>query len=66
MIEKAKNIAEMAEIYGVSEDVLIKQIEGHESLNNELQKLNFKGEWFFPKQQRSLIKYLGGDDGRVC
>lgn len=65
--EKARAMAEMAEIYDVSEEDFRYQLENHVTLMKALQRQHYKGKFFFPKQQVTVVKYLGlpGNDART-
>jgi len=64
--EKARAMAEMAEIYDVSEEDFRYQLENHVTLMKALQRLHYKGKFFFPKHQVTVVKFLGlpGDSAR--
>ena len=56
---KAKTVAQMAELYEVTEEDLINQIEHFPALKKALENTHFLGKIFFPKQQAAVFRFLG-------
>jgi hypothetical protein len=56
---KARTLAQMAALYGVSPELLQQQIENYSYLRTELKRKAFMGDVFFPKHQKVVFQYLG-------
>ena len=57
--DKVRTMAEMAEIYKISEDDFREQIEDYKTSQSVLSRQHFRGKLFPPKHQLTIIKFLG-------
>lgn len=56
---KARTMAQMAELYEISEEDLRNQIESYPTIKSGLERAHFQGKIFFPKHQEVVFKSLG-------
>ena len=56
---KARTMAQMAELYEISEEDFRNQIENYPTIKSGLERAHYQGKIFFPKHQEVVFKSLG-------
>ena len=56
---KARTMAQMAELYEISEEDLRNQIENYPTIKNSLARAHYQGKILFPKHQDVVFRHLG-------
>ncbi len=56
---KARTMAQMAELYEISEEDFRDQIENYPTIKSGLERAHYQGKIFFPKHQEVVFRSLG-------